>query len=98
MDHDGLHPDSPLMTMSNSFLGDGMLSLSIPGPSRDPVYYIPDGNSVLLVENTLFKVRFSPLSRRYDRPFAGYTWRFVLFLSWSVRAPFRRFDLMIYVP
>lgn len=57
MDHDGLHPDSPLMTMSNSFLGDGMLSLSIPGPSRDAVYYIPDGNSVLLVENTLFKVR-----------------------------------------
>ena len=52
-----LRADSPLMTMSNSFLGDGILSLSIPGPRRDPVYYIPDGNSVLLVENTLFKVR-----------------------------------------
>lgn len=51
-----LPPDSPLMTMSNSFLHDGMLLLSIPGPSRDPVYYIHDGNSVLLVENTLFKV------------------------------------------
>lgn len=56
MDHDDLHPESPLMNMSNSFLGDGMLSLSIPGPSRDPTYYIPDGNSVLLVENTLFRV------------------------------------------
>ena len=57
MDHDELHhPESPLMTMSNSFLGDGILSLSIPGPSRDPTYYISDGNSVLLVENTLFRV------------------------------------------
>ena len=51
-----LRADSPLMTMSNSFLGDGILSLSIPGPSRDPTYYISDGNTVLLVENTLFKV------------------------------------------
>ena len=57
MDQDDLHPESPLMTMTNSFLGDGMLSLSMPGPSRDPTYYISDGNSVLLVENTLFKVR-----------------------------------------
>ena len=57
MDHEHLRPDSPLMTMSNSFLRDGMLQLSIPGPGRDPVYYISDGNSVLLVENTLFKVR-----------------------------------------
>lgn len=57
MDHGDLHPESPLMAaMTNSFLGDGMLSLSIPGPSRDPTYYIPDGNSVLLVENTLFRV------------------------------------------
>lgn len=51
-----LPPDSPLMNMSNSFLNEGMLLLSIPGPSRDPTYYIHDGNSVLLVENTLFKV------------------------------------------
>ena len=43
--------------MSNSFLNDGMLLLSMPGPGRDPAYYIHDGNSVLLVENTLFKVR-----------------------------------------
>ena len=57
MDHDqpALPPDSPLMTMSNSFLHDGILLLSMPGPSRDPAYYIHDGNSVLLVENTLFK-------------------------------------------
>ena len=52
-----LPPDSPLMNMTNSFLNDGMLLLSMPGPSRDPTYYIHDGNSVLLVENTLFKVR-----------------------------------------
>lgn len=51
------------MTMTNSFLGDGMLSLSIPGPSRDPTYYIPDGNSVLLVENTLFRVHRSTLTK-----------------------------------
>ena len=64
MDQDGhpaLPPDSPLMTMTNSFLNDGMLlGLSISGPRlpyRDPTYYINDGNSVLLVENTLFKVR-----------------------------------------
>jgi hypothetical protein len=56
MDNEELHPESPLMTMSKSFLGDGILSLSIPGPNRDPTYYIPDGNSVLLVENTLFRV------------------------------------------
>ena len=59
MDHDqeqGLPPDSPLMTMSHSFLHDEMLKLSIPGPSRDPTYYIGDGNTVLLVDNTLFKV------------------------------------------
>ncbi|KAH8104658.1 hypothetical protein BXZ70DRAFT_888007 [Cristinia sonorae] len=49
--------------MSNSFLGDGILSLSIPGPSRDPLYYISDGNSVLLVENTLFKVHRSTLTK-----------------------------------
>ena len=63
MDHDqpALPPDSPLMTMTNSFLNDGMLlGLSISGPRlpyRDSTYYINDGNSVLLVENTLFKVR-----------------------------------------
>lgn len=45
-----------LMTMSNSkFLRDSMLSLSI--PTRDSDYYISDGNTVLLVENILFKVR-----------------------------------------
>lgn len=45
-----------LMTMSNSkFLRDSMLSLSI--PTRDADYYISDGNTVLLVENILFKVR-----------------------------------------
>lgn len=65
MDHDqeqGLTPDGPLMTMSHSFLHDEMLKLSIPGPSRDPTYYIGDGNTVLLVDNTLFKVRGSALS------------------------------------
>lgn len=56
-DQPTLPPDSPLMTMTNSFLNDDMLLLSMPGPSRDPSYYIHDGNSVLLVENTLFKVR-----------------------------------------
>ncbi|KIP10202.1 hypothetical protein PHLGIDRAFT_65999 [Phlebiopsis gigantea 11061_1 CR5-6] len=49
--------------MTNSFLGDGMLSLSIPGPSRDPTYYIFDGNSVLLVESTLFRVHRSTLTK-----------------------------------
>ncbi|GJE97119.1 hypothetical protein PsYK624_133300 [Phanerochaete sordida] len=49
--------------MTNSFLGDGMLSLSMPGPSRDPTYYISDGNSVLLVENTLFRVHRSTLTK-----------------------------------
>lgn len=70
---DHLHPDSPLMTMSHSFLNDGMLALSMPGPSRDQNYYIADGNSVLLVENTLFRVRLRFLSNvsvmrylRYD--------------------------------
>jgi len=54
------------MTMSDSFLGEHMLQLSrlsIPGPSRDPTYYISDGNSVLLVENTLFKVHRSILTK-----------------------------------
>ncbi|KAH9889764.1 hypothetical protein C8Q73DRAFT_653099 [Cubamyces lactineus] len=70
MDQDGhpaLPPDSPLMTMTNSFLNDGMLlGLSMPGPRlpyRDPTYYINDGNSVLLVENTLFKVHRSVLTK-----------------------------------
>ncbi|OBZ71214.1 hypothetical protein A0H81_08701 [Grifola frondosa] len=53
----------PLMAMSNSFLNDGMFSLTIAGPSRDPLYYINDGNSVLLVENTLFKVHRSVLTK-----------------------------------
>jgi hypothetical protein len=45
-----------LAAMSNSrFLRDSMLSLSI--PTRDSEYYISDGNTVLLVENILFKVR-----------------------------------------
>ncbi|KAL4251797.1 hypothetical protein ABKN59_004653 [Abortiporus biennis] len=61
--NDDLHGDNPLMTMSNTFLGESMLSLSIPGPTRDPVYYIHDGNSVLLVENTLFKVHRSTLTK-----------------------------------
>ncbi|KAG6333001.1 hypothetical protein ID866_6092 [Astraeus odoratus] len=39
------------------------LQLSIPIPSRDPTYYIPDGNTVLLVENTLFKVHRSTLTK-----------------------------------
>ncbi|KAI0826848.1 hypothetical protein BC628DRAFT_1338692 [Trametes gibbosa] len=63
---DQLPPDSPLMTMTHSFLNDGMLLLSMPGPrppSRDSAYYINDGNSVLLVENTLFKVHRSVLTR-----------------------------------
>lgn len=38
------------------------LQLSIPIPSRDPEYYISDGNTVLLVETTLFKVNQSSLS------------------------------------
>lgn len=63
MEHDDLRPGSPLMTMSNSFLGDGILSLSIPGPKRDGAYYISDGNTVLLVENTLFKVHRSTLTK-----------------------------------
>jgi hypothetical protein len=53
------------MAMSNSkFLRDSMLSLSI--PTRDADYYISDGNTVLLVENILFKVRtcnLLPLTR-----------------------------------
>ncbi|KAK7681599.1 hypothetical protein QCA50_015332 [Cerrena zonata] len=62
-DH-GLRADSPLMNMSNSFLGDsGLLSLSIPGPTRDSTYYISDGNTVLLVENTLFRVHRSTLTK-----------------------------------
>ena len=54
-----------LMTMSNSkFLRDSMLSLSI--PTRDADYYISDGNTVLLVENILFKVRRrNPLERHF---------------------------------
>ncbi|KAI0763568.1 hypothetical protein BD413DRAFT_616225 [Trametes elegans] len=66
VDHPALPPDSPLMTMTNSFLNDGMLLLSIPGPrlpTRDPTYYINDGNSVLLVENTLFKIHRSVLTK-----------------------------------
>ncbi|KAI0632319.1 hypothetical protein C8Q77DRAFT_1218732 [Trametes polyzona] len=66
VDHPALPPDSPLMTMTNSFLNDGMLLLSMPGPrlpTRDPTYYINDGNSVLLVENTLFKVHRSVLTK-----------------------------------
>ncbi|KAH7909811.1 hypothetical protein BJ138DRAFT_1154339 [Hygrophoropsis aurantiaca] len=39
------------------------LQLSIPIPVRDPNYYIPDGNTVLLVENTLFKVHRSTLTK-----------------------------------
>ncbi|KAF8843224.1 hypothetical protein BDN67DRAFT_964589 [Paxillus ammoniavirescens] len=39
------------------------LQLSIPIPSRDRVYYYFDGNTVLLVENTLFKVHRSALTK-----------------------------------
>ncbi|KAI6147334.1 hypothetical protein BKA82DRAFT_4152531 [Pisolithus tinctorius] len=39
------------------------LHLSIPIPSRDHTYYIADGNTVLLVENTLFKVHRSTLTK-----------------------------------
>ncbi|KAF9221488.1 hypothetical protein BS17DRAFT_737146 [Gyrodon lividus] len=39
------------------------LQLSIPIPSRDPSYYYFDGNTVLLVENTLFKVHRSALTK-----------------------------------
>ncbi|KAI0648161.1 hypothetical protein C8Q79DRAFT_1008509 [Trametes meyenii] len=65
-DHPALPPDSPLMTMTHSFLNDGMLLLSMPGPrppTRDPAYYIADGNSVLLVEHTLFRVHRSVLTK-----------------------------------
>ncbi|KAH7884965.1 hypothetical protein F5I97DRAFT_1810244 [Phlebopus sp. FC_14] len=39
------------------------LQLSIPIPSRDTAYYYSDGNTVLLVENTLFKVHRSALTK-----------------------------------
>ncbi|KIK97067.1 hypothetical protein PAXRUDRAFT_825309 [Paxillus rubicundulus Ve08.2h10] len=39
------------------------LQLSIPIPSRDRIYYHFDGNTVLLVENTLFKVHRSALTK-----------------------------------
>ncbi|KDQ62688.1 hypothetical protein JAAARDRAFT_122179 [Jaapia argillacea MUCL 33604] len=45
--------------MSSNFIRDSMLRLSI--PTRDSLYYISDGNTVLLVENTLFKVHRSTL-------------------------------------
>ena len=53
------------ISISNSFMQPGstspitpklQLQLSIPVVQRDPDYYISDGNTVLLVENTLFKV------------------------------------------
>lgn len=53
------------MSMSNSrFLRDSMLQLSI--PTRDNDYYISDGNTVLLVQNTLFKVSLHPGVRLKD--------------------------------
>ncbi|KAF7987052.1 hypothetical protein HWV62_187 [Athelia sp. TMB] len=39
------------------------LQLSIPIPARDYDYYISDGNTVLLVESTLFKVHRSTLTK-----------------------------------
>lgn len=33
------------------------LQLQLSIPHHDPTYYIPDGNTVLLVENILFRVR-----------------------------------------
>ncbi len=74
MDHDqpALPPDSPLMTMTHSFLNDGMLLLSMPGHTRDGTYYILDGNTVLLVEKTLFKVSRYLLAHRTHGMSASY--------------------------
>ncbi|KAH7925601.1 hypothetical protein BV22DRAFT_1112228 [Leucogyrophana mollusca] len=56
--------------LTNTFMHSGnvspstpklQLQLSIPIPARDPTYYISDGNTVLLVESTLFKVHRSIL-------------------------------------
>lgn len=46
------------MAQDGPSLPPGFLQLSI--PTRDPVYYIPDGNTVLLVDRTLFRVRHVP--------------------------------------
>ncbi|KAG2145877.1 hypothetical protein DEU56DRAFT_788604 [Suillus clintonianus] len=39
------------------------LQLQLSIPHHDPTYYIPDGNTVLLVENTLFRVHRSTLTK-----------------------------------
>ncbi|KAG1879156.1 hypothetical protein F4604DRAFT_1891821 [Suillus subluteus] len=39
------------------------LQLQLSIPHHDPTYYIPDGNTVLLVENTLFRVHRSILTK-----------------------------------
>jgi hypothetical protein len=46
------------MSMSSPELSSHYLQLSI--PVRDPSFYISDGNTILLVENTLFKVSPPP--------------------------------------
>lgn len=43
------------------------LQLSIPIPTRDPSYYYSDGNTVLLVENILFKVTLFLSLRRFSQ-------------------------------
>jgi hypothetical protein len=57
----GSSSSEPLMPATHAFLRDSMLQLSI--PTRDAAYYIPDGNTVLLVGNTLFRVHRSTLVR-----------------------------------
>ena len=58
----------PDVYLTNTFMHSGnvspstpklQLQLSIPIPTRDSMYYYADGNTVLLVENTLFKVTSS---------------------------------------
>ncbi|KAF8558324.1 hypothetical protein OG21DRAFT_1433586 [Imleria badia] len=58
--------------LTNTFMHSGnvspstpklQLQLSIPIPTRDSIYYYSDGNTVLLVENTLFKVHRSALTK-----------------------------------
>jgi hypothetical protein len=62
----------PDVYLTNTFMHSGnvspstpklQLQLSIPIPTRDSAYYYSDGNTVLLVENTLFKVHRSALTK-----------------------------------
>lgn len=66
----------PDVYLTNAFMHSGnvspstpklQLQLSIPIPTRDSIYYYSDGNTVLLVENTLFKVTFFPSLCHSDR-------------------------------